>query len=333
MLLEYHEKGDDYLFVFDYHDDLVILNSEASPTKYSFFQIKAKEKGYWQLNALVKPRKGKESDILPSILGKMHDHLQNFATATESLTFLSNTKLSVKLKGVKTPKQYEKVNLAKLGNDTCRIVKTALEKELGPGKFLADFFNITFFASHALSVNDSSTHTKGKLSEFLNKRARGKKYNAESVYQNILDEVKRKSNDSSVIADFDELKERKGIGRSTLEEVLLLIGERKDYEQIWLTVHNDLKSEGVNASDIFQLKDLWKKLEVERMDPTNRTLQQAIKDTKQSYDDLKSKGQLSAQQYVMDIVDIVVSQVSSKDYFSKLTQPYVQTIILAHLYE
>jgi len=332
MLLEYHEKGNDYLFVFDYHDDLVVLDSEVSPTKYNFFQIKAKETGYWQLNALVKPKKGKADAVLPSILGKMHDHLQNFPTATESLTFLSNTKLSVKLKGLKTPKQYEQVNLGKLGNDTCRIVQTALEKELAPGKLLANFFNITFFASHALSVNDSSTHTKGKLSEFLNKRTQGKKYNVESVYKNILDEVKRKSNDSSVISDFAQLKERKGIGRSTLEEVLLLIGARKDYEQIWQTVHSDLKAEGVGASDIFQFKDLWNKLEIDRMDPTNRTLQQAIKETRQSIDNLKSTGQFSGQK-VMDLLAMVVAQISGKDYLTKLTHPYVQTIILAHLYE
>ena len=39
-LLQLHESSADYLIAFDVFDDVVVLNSEATPDRISFFQIK-----------------------------------------------------------------------------------------------------------------------------------------------------------------------------------------------------------------------------------------------------------------------------------------------------
>lgn len=332
MLLEYHEKGEDYLFVFDYHDDLVILNSESKPTKYKFFQIKAKETGNWSLNGLFKRKTGKTNVLLPSVLGKMHDHLLNFPSNAESITFLSNSKLSIKINGSPKQRVYENICFNKLDQYNSRIIQTALEKEIAPNKLHTDFFNVSFYASHNLSIKESSTHTKGKVSEFLERRSKGKKYNVESVYKNIFDEVKRKNNDTSIFSDFDQFKERKGIGRSNLEEILSLIGERKDYDQIWQVVNNDLKSANVSFGDILHYRSLWKKLEVDRMDPTNYSLQNCIKITRETISGLQEKDQLSGQT-LMHLSRAVAAKLREGNHVFPFSENYVQTIIFAQLYD
>ncbi|HEY4289201.1 MAG TPA: nucleotidyl transferase AbiEii/AbiGii toxin family protein [Puia sp.] len=60
LMLQYHSNGKDYLFVFDYHDDLVIFNSESKPTESNFLQIKGHDKGSYTLTKLLSGKKGKK---------------------------------------------------------------------------------------------------------------------------------------------------------------------------------------------------------------------------------------------------------------------------------
>lgn len=42
-LIESHNNANDYVIIFDWHDDLIIMDSENNPTKVSFYQIKGKK--------------------------------------------------------------------------------------------------------------------------------------------------------------------------------------------------------------------------------------------------------------------------------------------------
>jgi hypothetical protein len=52
-LLELHQSGQDYLIVFDYHDDVLVLDSATDPNRIDFYQIKTKQNGHWTRSALV----------------------------------------------------------------------------------------------------------------------------------------------------------------------------------------------------------------------------------------------------------------------------------------
>ncbi len=91
LLLKFHEKNDDYVFLFDYHDDLIILDSSINPKNMDFYQIKSKDSGNWTVNTLTKSSQNKLS-----ISGKLYLNKLNFHHTTRSLNFISNAKFSFK---------------------------------------------------------------------------------------------------------------------------------------------------------------------------------------------------------------------------------------------
>ena len=52
-LLELHKSGKDYLIVFDYHDDVLVLDSCGDPNRIDFYQIKTKQSGHWTRRDLI----------------------------------------------------------------------------------------------------------------------------------------------------------------------------------------------------------------------------------------------------------------------------------------
>ena len=91
LLLTNHEKTEDYVFLFDFHDDLVILDSEKKPRKMDFYQIKSKDSGNWTTRTLTKTKENKLS-----IAGKLYLNKINFNENTNSLNFISNSSFSLK---------------------------------------------------------------------------------------------------------------------------------------------------------------------------------------------------------------------------------------------
>ena len=58
-LFELHQCKDDYLLVLDYHDDVMVLDSEHDPQS-AFLSIKTKDNGVWKLNDIVRTKKGRK---------------------------------------------------------------------------------------------------------------------------------------------------------------------------------------------------------------------------------------------------------------------------------
>src|SRR5689334_18860686 len=58
LLLKLHRTRQDYLVLFDYHDDVVVLDSAGSPSAIDFYQIKTKKGGNWTATLLLKREEG-----------------------------------------------------------------------------------------------------------------------------------------------------------------------------------------------------------------------------------------------------------------------------------
>ncbi len=90
LIFESHDDLDDYAIAFEFHDDIVRLDSSSAPTSARFYQVKTKVKGHWTLTDLSKCKKSKDGTPLPSFIGKMYDNYELFPTETERLSFVSN---------------------------------------------------------------------------------------------------------------------------------------------------------------------------------------------------------------------------------------------------
>lgn len=58
LLFQQHGTNDDYAIVFEFHDDVALLDSATNPTSVRFYQIKSKAtNGGWTLTSLLKREK------------------------------------------------------------------------------------------------------------------------------------------------------------------------------------------------------------------------------------------------------------------------------------
>jgi hypothetical protein len=80
-----HLLGKDYLYIFEYHKDILVLDYE-NPTSIEFIQVKKSDKNSWTTLRLSKqPEKGGNS-----ILGKPYAHVVNFLGVSIKLRFVSD---------------------------------------------------------------------------------------------------------------------------------------------------------------------------------------------------------------------------------------------------
>ncbi|MCV9948655.1 DUF4297 domain-containing protein [Paenibacillus sp. BT-177] len=272
-LFELHQYKDDYLLVLDYHDDVMVLDSEYSPQTAAFYQLKTKDNGIWKLNEIINSKKGKKGP-LPSIIGKLYGCKLTFPNNTLSLTLVSNACFEISLQshaGNSTDKKsicFTDIEQKDLGKIITAIkTEHALKDE-------PDFVEITFLEVTDLNIKDRETYMKGKLHEFLESmNPKNGKFRLSLIYNAIFGEVKRKNDYEWSVSNFDDVKKYKGISRSQFQDMLSHFDIDNEFEQTWEEISNRLNVERVDFKTILKLKNAWKELEVVLMDAVNEYFQ------------------------------------------------------------
>ncbi|MEO5645226.1 MAG: dsDNA nuclease domain-containing protein [Bacteroidia bacterium] len=154
LLLEIHNKSQDYLIAFDYHDDVLILD-ESEPQVLSFYQIKGKE-GVWKLGDLLKSQGNGYS-----IFGKLY-YCKTVLSETTELNFLSNARYDIPLKNNQSGASKSTIHLIDLPFKEREKIRTKLKGEY-PSHNPVEFHDLAFLKVLDISLKDSSAHMKGKL--------------------------------------------------------------------------------------------------------------------------------------------------------------------------
>jgi hypothetical protein len=258
MLLNQHDKLDDYIYLFDFHEDLVVLNSSIKPDKIDFYQIKSKDTGNWTINALTKAEKGKLS-----IIGKLYLNKINFPKNTNSLNFVSNAPFSIKeLKSKEDSLKKIEINASELDKNNLEICIKTLNTEHSP--ILCDEFEkITKFKVTNLSNKDSSTHCLGELTKLIHKINPNNKINPQLAYNQIIGEVSKRTR--SIVTDknlenLDDLIEVKGITKFQFLEFLNKAGLYKSVEEEWNEIKPLLENSSIGAIELLKYKNAWRNL-------------------------------------------------------------------------
>ncbi len=324
-LFELHQYKDDYLLVLDYHDDVMVLDSEDDPQSAAFFQLKTKDKGVWKLADIVRAKKGKKGD-LPSIIGKLYDCKLTFPNHTLSLTLVSNACFEISLQS-HAGKSIAKKSICFIDieqKDLNKIITTiktehALQDE-------PDFIEITFLEVTDLNIKDRETYMKGKLHDFLESMYPNHgRFRLSLIYNTIFGEVKRKNDYEWKVSDFDEVKKHKGISRSEFQNMLNHFNIDEEFEQTWEEISKRLNSEKVNFKVIMKLKAAWNELEITQMDVTNEYFQNqqlVIREV------LKEKDEQSISLLYQDLVESVYSDYKQREPQSMLDEYLIKATTL-----
>ncbi|MCW5555519.1 MAG: DUF4297 domain-containing protein [Verrucomicrobiae bacterium] len=282
LLLKLHRTGQDYLVLFDYHDDVVVLDSGANPTAIDFYQVKTKKGAHWTVKLLLKREKAANDEELNSIVGKMYANKVAFPTTARTLNFVSNAQFAIKHKD--DPQKTINVDgfeLAELCKDTLKEFSQAIQQEHNLAYSpLCDI--ITRFSTDPLSLDGHATHTAGEFASFLNEIRPNGKFAAVPGHRAIATAIARKTNHERSPGTKEELISLKGITRAEFEEMLATIvsHEEQGERERWDAINQALTAEGYPFGEVNRWRNAFKKYAVQRMDFSNTVLmatQRAIK--------------------------------------------------------
>lgn len=215
LLFEQHGTNDDYAIVFEFHDDVALLDSATNHSSIRFYQVKSKAtNGGWTLTSLLKRDKVKTEEGVnekPSYIDKMFDNVDKFPGAVLSADFVSNQlcgfnagKNSFRLSECET-KDFKKIVAS-----VQQAYPSATEAQIG----------LLGFQRTDLSLGDVVSHTKGKLQTFIAEQLGTVWFSPEAVYQAIADECRRKANFSGETPSLQQAIKEKGLTKANVQEWL-----------------------------------------------------------------------------------------------------------------
>lgn len=272
-LLELHEQRTDYALILDLHDDVVVLDSSKTPLKADFYQVKTKEDKKWKLNELIRRHKG-ISGHLSSKLGKLYQHKIKFKDHTQSLNFVSNASYDVELSDENKSAKRDRISASDLKDKDKLIDFLSIELEVDK-KDIDE--NIIFLEFTDLSIHSHSDATKGKISEFIEKRTKHQGYQLGLIYRTLFDEIRTKTNKERYCESFEDLIKFKSVSQKSFDEILDIVLSSFD-KDVWPYVHQDLLFEKYSLSERQSIRDSWLKYTIDRMDKTNLVLTEIIKE-------------------------------------------------------
>jgi hypothetical protein len=266
-LIELELSGKDYLILFDFHEDLLICDSENSPCKADFFQLKCEDRSNWTISSLT--TKNKKSKIKGSILGKLYLNKIRFADFVNSLNFVSNAPMEVKVSDGSNAKTFIRFSLNNLTNkDKDNLIKKlSNELKINKDKISTD---IIFFEKTDLSPEDSSNHTKGKLLTFLETNYSHLVKYCPSIYDSLFRDIKIKSGYKKRINP-SEWK-LKGISKSDFQSKLNNISPGPNNKETKDKIIDRLNTEGVSITKITSISQQIDSYFIVSQDKTNLVL-------------------------------------------------------------
>ncbi|MGY3547090.1 DUF4297 domain-containing protein [Bradyrhizobium sp. USDA 4469] len=263
LIFAHHGSSEDYAIAFEFHDDIVLLDSEQSPTRARFYQVKTKDKGQWSLTDLYR-RKPKKNDPaggkLPSFMGKLFSNYVTFPDETEQLNFVSNVPCAF------LPSASGVCKLVSCDADTLKKFMDKLAQE-HPGASHAAV-SLMHYVQADLSLHDSSTHIKGKLNEFILEQIGSVEFNPDTLYKTIVEECRTRSKYTGTISSFSDLIQKKSITRSQVEGWLNLVRSRQALPE-WSMIGQQLN---VGAIELANLTREWRRYRAIALDAGNEAI-------------------------------------------------------------
>lgn len=332
-LIENHKEANDYLLVFDYHEDLTELDSEKEPTKIDFYQIKGKQNGSWKITDLIRSEKSKTGDQLLSILGKLYDAKIKFSSSTTTLNFVSNARFDCLLADNTSSVSKDVISAEELNETAREKIKTKLmvEHSLSSEPTIE---RVIFFRVTNLSLGNSQDHAVGILARFLDDKYGNLPMSAVGIYKSLFDEIRRRANyNNADIHDFDDLVNYKSIGRSTFNRFLSSVEKVKDYDKLWQEINSELLNDGVSFADRKSISSNWKKLEVLRMNSNDTMLSQLI-DAAAEIINSANQDEKYARLTLSERVDVVSTSLITRLKVGSNYDPFfIKAAVLFTLYE
>ncbi len=254
-IIELADKEEEFLLVFDYHEDTILLDGIEESEKIVFFQIKQKETGNWTHGFLTKRTK-----TTNSILAKLLKMKDKFPDGVGEFRFVTNAPFSVKLVDeADNSIVFDEICFSSIDGKILKQVETKLKEEL-------EIFEVDklkdhiFYEKTKLPLVSTDSACIGFLDKFLSSKFPGHSFRASDFYQTLLSEVKKKTNNKYVSHTPEWIKVNKSISSVDFDQFLKSADQIKAPLNQWSEISHILEELGEIATDIYRLKNEWQSL-------------------------------------------------------------------------
>jgi len=254
-MLKFQLKKQEYVFVFEYHDDILLFDSE-NPKKVTFIQVKKSEKKPWTINRLTNSESDSKGNKKLSILGKLYKHKVDFKEETVNLKFVSNIHYNFNSKKIF------------VGEDLLSTDKTAVQQKIKSE--LPELGNIDLdilhFEQSNLNFDGHDTHLLGEIEKFIcNYFDESIEVRATALYKTLQIIGERSRNKSDRITCFDDLIRNKGFSNKEITKLLIEIENNSTNKISWDDLCIFLDEFSLNPFEKIQFKGTYEKLVIKRL--------------------------------------------------------------------
>lgn len=233
-LLELEESNLPYTIIFDYQDDILVLDSDEDPQFIDFYQVKTNTAAAgWKKNQLYQVIKKKESseptlfdedeeeveaDEKYSKMAKLLIHSLDFPTEARDFFFVTNANFGGTLiKGAKLNKATE-LDFSDLVDKAKDEIRKRVKEEL-PG-LDNQVFEHLHFIKNQIGIENHEATVKGLLIDFLSKHLPQAKISAKPVYDTLIGEIKKRNNYEIEPNSKDDLIKNKAFTKTQFHQFL-----------------------------------------------------------------------------------------------------------------
>ena len=255
-LLELEESNQPYTIIFDYQDDILVLDSDEDPQFIDFYQVKTNTAaGGWKRNQLYQVTKKKEkesteptlfdedeeeveADDKYSKIAKLLIHSLDFPSEAREFFFVTNANFGGSLiKGAKLNKASELMFsdlLDKAKDEIKKKVKEELEN-LNDG-----VFDHLHFIKNQIGIDNHEATVKGLLMDFLSKHLSLAKISAKPVYDTLIGEIRKRNNYETEPNSKEDLIKNKAFTKTQFHQFLKGLETYENVEAKKATIQNVL---------------------------------------------------------------------------------------------
>lgn len=253
-LIELMETGQAFCLVFDYFDDLAVLDHAEKPQTIRLYQIKTKDTGEWSMASLCKFA-GKTKPR--SFIARMYAHAETFGAFLGETGFVGNAPYTIDLiAGGKSTGAHHRIVASDMHADEQTKAVAAVVKEY-PGAAAAGWMPKLVLIRAPLGVHNHEPTIKGLLNDYFVSLGIADDIALSAIYETLHANIAEKMGFARQGLSTAELIGRKSLARADVDELLRRAARRhKGILAVWETVERDLAQAGKGSADIIRLKTL-----------------------------------------------------------------------------
>lgn len=236
-LLELEESNQPYTIIFDYQDDILVLESDKDPNYIDFYQVKTNAAaGGWklgQLTRVLKPKTKKEpvqTDLFSqpvddveeeekySKLAKLLIHSLDFPSNARDYFFVTNANFGGTLIKGREFNRLQNLDFSQLVKEAQDEIKKKVKNELP--EIDDSVFEHLHFIKNQMSIDDHEVIIIGLLTDFLNRHIPKAKVSVRPVYDTLMGEMKKRNNYEAIPDSVEDLVKNKAFTKTQFHQFL-----------------------------------------------------------------------------------------------------------------